>query len=157
MIEAFRVTDYTLAIGPMKETWEMFAEDGAELMVPDIVNEYWIGIRDNDCYAGVIRAVQVTSVMFEFHICIRKQYRNVVAYAKKAIEWFINNVPVAMKAVCNIPEFKRGAIKVAKKLGFKMQGFNSGAYLKNGKLHGLVNLGIDREAMEDICQQQFQH
>jgi len=155
MIEAFRVTDYTLAIGPMKETWEMFAEDGAELKIPDIVNEYWIGIRDNDQYAGVVRFAQVTAVMFECHICIRKQYRNVVAYAKKALEWIVNNVPEAMRLVCNVPEFKRGAIKVAKELGFKMQGFNSGAYLKNGKLHGLVNLGIDRETMEGICRQQF--
>ena len=157
VIEAFRITDYTMAIQPMRERWSDFAEDGAELRIPDIVNEYWIGILDSGKYVGFVRLAQMNSVVMDCHICIMHKTGNPVNYALKAMEWIIDHTPNVQKLVCHVPEFKKGAIKLAKRAGFSMQGFSSDSYLKGGKLHGLVQLGINRKAMEDICHQQSQH
>jgi hypothetical protein len=39
-------------------------------------------------------------------------------------------------------------------MGFSHQGINTDSFQKRGALHALVQLGITRKQMEDLCQQQ---
>ena len=132
-------------------------EDGAELLsVPDLVNENWICMLVDSEYAGFFRFIEITSVMQECHICVRKPFRE---YAREAgIQCYKmllkSNI---QKLSTNIPSFNKKAIAYAASLGFVRQGENTNSYMKNGKLCSMIQMGIERRAMEELCQQQYQH
>jgi RimJ/RimL family protein N-acetyltransferase len=141
----------------MQECWEEMSEDGAELLsVPDLVNENWICMLVDSKYAGFFRFVEITSVMQECHICVLKPFRE---YAREAgIQCYKmllkSNI---QKLSTNIPSFNKKAIAYAASLGFVRQGENTNSYMKNGKLCSMIQMGIERRAMEELCQQQYQH
>jgi len=154
MIECFRLTDYSIAMATMKECWEEMCEDDAVLTVPDLINEYWIGVNKDKVYAGFIRVAQVTSVLYECHVCVLKKFRRyLVEIGVKVYEWILGNI-VIEKLVSNIPEFNKGALSWSKKMGFTFQGSNSNAYKRGGKLYPMIQLGITREKMEQLCHPQ---
>jgi len=139
----------------MKECWQEMCEDDSQIKVPDLINEYWIGILKDDVYVGFFRIAQITSVLFECHVCILQEYRrNIVEYAAKGYEWILEYLPV-QKLIVNIPEFNKNAIAYSKKIGFIEQGFNSDSYMRNGELCGMIQLGITKRDMEVMtCHQQ---
>jgi len=156
-VEITRLTDYSLALLIMQECWDEMAEDGAELLsVPDLVNENWVCMLVDGKYAGFFRFVEITSVMQECHICVLKPFRK---YAREAgIKCYEMLLSGGIKKLStNIPSFNKKAIAYASSLGFIRQGENSNSYVKNGKLCSMIQMGIERRAMEELCQQQFQH
>lgn len=138
----------------MEKCWQEMCEDDSQVKVPDLINEYWLGILKDGVYVGFFRIAQITSVLFDCHVCILKEHRrNVVEYAKKAYRWILEYLP-AQKLMVSIPEFNKKAIAYSKKIGFIEQGFNSDSYIRNGELCGMIQLGITRRDMEVICQEQ---
>lgn len=130
-------------------------EDDSQMREPDLVNECWLGILKDGEYAGFFRIAQITSVLFECHVCILKEHRGESdKYAYKAYEWILENLE-AEKLILSIPEFNKAAITYAKKIGFVNQGYNCNSYKREGKLCAMLNLGITKKEMGDmICRQQ---
>lgn len=156
VIECHRITDYALAGSTIAEYFDECSEDDTPYRVPDILNEFWIGIYENDKYAGLVRVVPVTSVLYECHICILRGFRRVREYSVCAFGWMLQNLPNLRRLNCNFPEFKRGVKKLVEAIGFTVQGYSPESFFKGGKLHTMVQYGISRYAMEDICHRQSQ-
>jgi hypothetical protein len=152
VIECRRLTDYALAVHSIHKHWPHISEDGATFRIPDLLNEFWIGVFDGDNYRGCFRLGAITSVLYEVHICLDRG--PILDHCHAFFRWCLDNTDLR-KMVCNIPEFKRGAISTALAMGFAQQGINTDSFLKRGELHALIQLGITRNQMEVICQQQF--
>jgi len=156
-IKIVRLTDYSIALGTMRACWDSMAEDGAEItFVPDLIGENWMSVIVDNKYAGFFRFVNITSVMQECHVCILEPYRRYIRHA--GIECYkILLEGGIQKLSANIPSFNKKAISYAKKMGFTKQGENSKSYMKNKKLYSLVQMGIERKEMEELCHQPYQH
>lgn len=63
--------------------------------------------------------------------------------ARIAIQWVWANTKT-QRMFTLVPEFNRVALKFAEASGFKVFGDQPGAYLKNGKLHSIVYLGLSK-------------
>lgn len=155
VIECHRLTDYAVAGATISEYFDDCSEDSTVFRVPDILNEYWIGIYHDGIYAGLVRVVPVTSVLFECHICILKGFRKIREYSVQAFAWMLTNITDLRHLNCNVPEFKRGVIKLVQSIGFTFQGCSPKSFMKGNVLHNLVQYGISRDAMEGIvCHRQ---
>jgi RimJ/RimL family protein N-acetyltransferase len=150
MIECFRITDYTLVAYPLRACWEDIAEDGQEFKMPDVINNFYIGILEDGNYVGYVKVQPMTTVMSELHIVINKGFRNIKKYAQESIRYGLEQIPECMKVVVNVAETKRGVIHLVESLGFRHQGYSSDSYMMNGKLVGQVQLGITRNEMERL-------
>jgi hypothetical protein len=150
MIECFRITDYTLVAIPLRICWDSIAEDGQEFRMPDVINNFYIGIIEDGKYVGYVKVQPLTTVMSELHIVINKGFRNIKKYAVASINFGLEQIPTCMKVVINVAETKRGVIHLVESLGFRHQGYNSDSYMMNGKLVGQVQLGITRNEMERL-------
>jgi len=155
-VEITRLTDYSVALMIMKQCWDEMAEDEAELVsVPDIVNENWVCVLvDGEC-AGSFRFVQITSVMQECHICMLKHFRKYAHEAGILCYKMLLSGDIE-KLSTNIPSFNKKAIAYAASMGFVRQGENTNSYMKNGKLCSMIQMGIERRAMEELCHKQYQ-
>jgi hypothetical protein len=151
LIHCERITDFALALKSLQDHWPDISEDNTQLRIPDVVNEFWVGVWDDGKYKGCFRLGAVTSVLYEVHICIGRG--QILAYCHAFFRWCLDNTDLR-KMVCNVPEFKKGAISTALRMGFSRQGINTDSFQKRGALHALVQLGITRKQMEDLCQQQ---
>lgn len=154
MIECFRMTDYAQATATLSEYFDECSEDSTQFRIPDIVSEYWIAIYEAGKYAGLVRIVPVTSVLFDCHICILKGFRRIREYCIKAFAWVLDNIPHLRHLNCNVPEFKRGVCKLVQSIGFTWQGSSPDSFMKDKTLHNLVQYGIGKDAMEVICHRQ---
>lgn len=149
-----RLWDHRLVVHTINELWDEIAEDNAPPYIPDIVNEYYIGIFDDGTYIGMYRFHQINSVLWEGHAFILKEQREHAIGSGNAIQqWIIDNLTGARKVIANVPECFPNVIGFLKKLGFKEQGYNSQSYSKNG-IVGMYQLGMTVEEMK--CQQQQQ-
>lgn len=153
MINCYRITDYQVALDLLREQWDLVSEDSSQIKVPDIVNEFWIGVSQNEECAGFFRVGAITTVCYECHVCIRKGFRRIVDYCLHAFQWCLDHIPDLQKLICNVPAFKKGVCSLAILVGFEKQGENSAAFMKNGSLHTMIQFGITRSKMEDACRQ----
>jgi hypothetical protein len=138
VIECHRITDYALAGSTISEYFDDCSEDSTAFHIPDILNEFWIGVYEDGKYAGLVRVVAVTSVLYECHICILKGFRRVREYSVCAFGWMLRNIPNLAHLNCNFPEFKRGVKKLAEAIGFTVQGYSPNSFMKGNRLHNLV-------------------
>lgn len=152
MSECFRLTDWSAAANVLSQCWDEHAEDGASLSPPNVINEYWLGFLEKDSLAGIVRVYAVTSVLYEVHICILKEFRDKsIEYALSAYSWMLEHLPNLNKLVGNIPECNQRAIQFTKKIGMKEQGINSDSWVKNNEVYSMIQLGITRKEMEGLC------
>jgi RimJ/RimL family protein N-acetyltransferase len=149
-ISVTRLTDYQVAIATMEECWDEMCEDGATMPVPDLINEYWMSVVVDGKYAGFFRFAQITSIMYECHVCLLKGFRkHAKQIAVQTYKWLLSlNIE---KLSANIPSFNSGALRYARIMGFKKQGENSNSFKKDGVLYSMIQLGITRKDMEDLC------
>ncbi len=68
-----------------------------------------------------------------------------------ALKYFDKNIPPKKtKIMAYIPVYEKKLIKSAKKLGFKKEGFEKRIWLKEGKLHNRMILGIERTKIKEL-------
>jgi RimJ/RimL family protein N-acetyltransferase len=148
LIHCERLTDYALAVSSLRKHWDAVSEDGGAFGVPDILNQAWVGIWEDQKYRGCVCFISITSVLYEIHLCLNRG--PIVDFVRASLRWALDNTDF-QKIVCNIPEFKRGAISTAVRCGFTHQGINTDSFRKHGALHALVQLGITRKQVEETC------
>lgn len=139
--------------------WSDISEDGATVNIPDVSRDLYLGIWDGPTIVGMYKFNQLTSICWEVHTCIFKQYRKLAPSTVSFVYgWLLNNIANLQKIVSRIPETQRHVLQFALKAGLKKEGFNRNSYLKNGKIIGQHLVGITREEMitrlkgESLCQ-----
>ncbi len=87
-----------------------------------------------------------TQVCWQVHTCVLP-----AAYgprARAAVEalagWLWVNAPVCQRVVTDVPQYNRLAFRYALLAGMKEYGLNPKSYMKDGKLHDVILLGISR-------------
>lgn len=129
--------------------WDSISEDGSIGFSPDMIGEYWITIVANDKLIGCFRFHQHTSVCWESHAHILKQYRK--KYSKIAgiegLKWVVDNIPNLKTLYSKVPSKYTNVVKYLNYLGFSNCGKLRNSFTKNGKLFDLLYMSI---AIEDM-------
>jgi RimJ/RimL family protein N-acetyltransferase len=114
------------------EAWYVIARDGEETL------GLWALFPDN-------------RICWKVHTCLLpKAYGERAKIAvREAIAWVWANTP-CLRVVTDVPEYNRLALKFALDAGLTQFGLNPKAYMKDGKLHDVIMLGISKPGVE-LC------
>lgn len=95
---------------------------------------------------GVTSFAPKSSIVYNAHFQVIPEYRksHAIDFAKECIRWLWDNTK-AKKIVAEIPEFHQNVIHFGHKVGFVVEGINSKSFLKDGKLHNQIYLGLEYE------------
>lgn len=128
-----------------KDTWYQTADDAIypyrELYFPRMDgNEFFVRIDD----FGVLSFDPHNSILYECHVYLLPSARGKsVAICKEVMAWIFKETP-AERIFVNVPRCNELALRLAKKTGLKECGINPNSFMKNGKLHDVVMLGISK-------------
>ena len=131
-------------------------DDNSPAVLSPTLNEltWYVAVRgDRDELLGLWLLVPQNSICWEVHTCLPKaaHYRDI---GRQALEWLWANAPKVQRVVTAVPENNRAARIFAKRAGLIEYGCNPASFLKDGKLHDQILLGISRpgQMKEFLCQ-----
>ena len=141
-MKAERIYDVQVCMAVMASMWKEISEDDAPEFIPDVINEYWIGIYAEGL-AGIYRIHQITSVCYQIHAFMidRTQKESGVIILK----WCVDNIEDMQKLIAEIPVIYPNVYGFTKNQGFRDEGINRHSFTKNGKIHDQHRLGITRD------------
>jgi hypothetical protein len=159
-IQFERTRDYDLIKSIMinPRIWPWISDDATPLPADfrPIESEavYYILVHAQDRLLGMWMFVPQNAICWEVHTCILPGHGfDTVRYAAHAMaRWIWQNTP-CQRLITSIPRYNRSAYSLAVDAGMQEWGVNEAAYLKNGRLHDLVMLGMSKP-MEEVCQPQ---
>lgn len=113
--------------------WPIVASDGPELL-------------------GLFLFEPRNAVEWTVHTCLlpnawgrkRDGGGRALAAAKGVIQWIWQNT-TCRRITTHVPEYNRLALRFAKQAGLIEYGFNPKSWVKHGRLHGQIELGISKE------------
>lgn len=149
-LHAYRTLDVGLCMWVCNEIWDEISEDGAPPYTPDVVNEFWVALRDGDAIAGMYRIHQLTSVSFQIHAFMLDRTRK--ESGRVILAWCLEHIPQMQKMIAEIPVIYPNVYHFTKKNGFKDEGINRHSFTKNGKIHDTHRLGMTRQEIEEWLQ-----
>ena len=138
--------------------WRTVAEDGQdpESYQPDLEKGCWLLIQGNRGTVALYNFRAENSVTVEAHthtvLSARREYRHAGAYA--ALRWLYDNAPFYKKMNIQIPVIHKNVRRFAREVGFKDEGINRASYLKNGAVHDQWRLGLTREEIKGVLDEQ---
>lgn len=100
---------------------------------------------------GVIIFVHQNAIMLSVHICILPEWWGYAKEAAISALWWVFQNTDYTKVAGAIPEYNRQARRLGLTVGFKDEGRQKEAFLKDGKEWDLILMGIKKEA---ICPRQ---
>ena len=113
---------------------------------------WYVLVSDGEELLGVFTFIPQNAVCWEVHTCLLPN-----AWGERAkdagrgvIQWIWDNTP-CLRIVTNVPRYNRLALGFALQSGLKQFGNNSRSYMKKGKLHDQILLGISRASENKIC------
>ena len=132
------------------DLWETVHEDNPPTFKPDVINEAWVLITDNNDPIGCYNLHQLNNITWQIHAFILPEYR---IHAKESgriiLKWCLDNLDFK-KIQANIPVLYPNVYHFTLHQGFKDEGLNRKSYMKDNKLHDQHCLGITREEVEGI-------
>lgn len=146
-----RTFDFSIAyaIANDPQVFSEFTEDGAQEYMPDVVNKSWIVMyTEKEEIAGAYLVAQTQNRVIEIHAFMLPDYRKMYGRlsGKLILEWCVKNADWD-KIVTSIPSTRKSVFHFTKALGFKEEGYNRLSFQKNGKLHGVYQLGATRNEL----------
>lgn len=148
-MKAYRTLDYALAIDIFNRMFDEVSEDDIESYVPDVVNEYWVALAEEETIIGLYRLHQLNAITYQIHALILSEHRE--RHAKESgriiLQWCLDNLDFH-KLVAEIPELYRNVYHFTKGQGFQDEGINRESFRKNGKIHNAYRLGMTRKEVE---------
>lgn len=124
---------------------DLLFEDGQDRSsyTPNKRDIWLLGYNELNEIVGFVRFEARTSICVMIHGATHKKHR--VKYARALVQaalcWLKENTTY-MKVVSSTPMNLKPTINFMTKIGFSFEGVNSYAWLKNGKLYDMVNLGL---------------
>lgn len=96
--------------------------------------------------AGVFIFHPWNGVTYEVHSCVLPQWRgrNAANAALYAALWIFGNTD-ARKIVTLVPAYNRRAYALAWRAGMRAEGVNKKSFLKDGKLHDAILMGLQKD------------
>lgn len=150
IVERIYDADLIKDICTRPEIWETISEDDydpADFHVD--LNECWLMVGDDVEVMGLYNLHPINGITLQIHPMILKEFRGKAAYesGKLALKWVVENTAYE-KVFCYIPTIYRNVILFAMRCGMVKEGINRRSWLKNGKIHDMVLLGITRQEIE---------
>lgn len=143
-MRAERCLDYGVAIQVCTQVFDEISEDGITEILPDVVNEFWVGIH-TDQLIGMYRLHQLNLVTYQLHALILPEHRSLAKETRSVIfSWCLANLKFN-KLVAEIPAKYQNVYHFAKGMGFIDEGINRASFQKDGKIWDTYRLGITRE------------
>ena len=106
-------------------------------------------VEDNP--VGAVLGHMRNGVTCEVHICVLPDYwSDSTLFAGDAVQWLFDNTGI-LKLVANIQANNMFAFKLARKVGFSLEGISRLSFLKNGILLDQYMFGLSKE---DVCHKQ---
>lgn len=105
----------------------------------------YVGSWVDDAYAGVFILHAHNSVMAEVHTCLLPDvWGKSVKISRGLVEW-VFSATQTQRLITSVPGYNRLALRLAKSAGMQQYGVNPASFMKSGKLHDLVMLGVSKE------------
>lgn len=126
---------------PKAEDWEPIKDE----------NAWYVVVGDGEEMLGLWALFPENRICWKVHTCLLpKAYgeRAKVA-AGEGSAWVWANTP-CLRLITDVPIFNRLALKFALYAGFTQFGVNPKSYMKYGKLHDVIMLGISKPGL-DLC------
>jgi RimJ/RimL family protein N-acetyltransferase len=114
---------------------------------------WYVSVLDDGGVIGLFVFSPQNTVCWEVHTCLLPTAwgGRATEAARGVIEWIWANTP-CRRIVTTVPANNRLALHLAERAGLEQFGVNAESWLKKGKLHGQILLGISREKTQQ-CQQ----
>jgi hypothetical protein len=146
-----RSRDYALLmrIATEPKIYRLTSDDCSPLpqawRIPEREDCIYLLARSGDEILGFAAFFPVNGITVDTHLCFLKN-----AYGPKAFASFIKmlgwmwGATKTQRIIGAIPEYNRAAISFSRRAGFLEYGVNPKSWMKDGKLHSLICLGISR-------------
>ena len=145
-----RIYDVALALSIFNTCWDEVSADDVDAYNPDVVGEYWIGLKADGAWLGCYRFHQLTTTTWEGHTHMipecRKDYSTACVRPIKL--WMLENLEGMEKLNVTIPELYENVINFCKSIGFVYEGADRLSFKKNGVLHNQIKMGMTRQEIE---------
>ena len=106
---------------------------------------WYVIARDGEDVLGLWALFPDSRICWKVHTCLLpKSYGERARVAVRGFSaWVWANTP-CLRVITDVPDYNRLAMNFALEAGLTEFGVNRKAYMKNGKLHDLVMLGISK-------------
>ena len=141
MIERTEDVDFIRSVITHPRIWPWVSEDGQqpedyEPLIHPLVHY----LRSGD--DGVVEFRAMGVAIYQGHVAMLPGVRS-DDFARAAVQWMWDNTS-AQKLYCQVPARNRHAVAYVRRAGFAPEGRLTDAYLKNGKLHDLIVMGVSK-------------
>lgn len=133
--------------------WDTIAEDGEQsgLFEVDLEKNCFLAIKNNDMCIGIYILHPFNGCTLEIHANLLPIYRKEFATesGEKMLDWFRDEGPEKYeKLIAKIPVIYPHVYHFTMNRGFKDEGRLVNAYRKNGELHDIHILGLERNSLK---------
>lgn len=133
--------------------WDTIAEDGqdAGLFEVDLNQNCFLAVAHEGICIGIYVLHAFNGCTLKIHANILPEYRKHFATesGEKVLEWFRDDAPEKYeKLVAMIPVIYPNVYHFTKNRGFDDEGRLVNAYRKNGELHDIHILGLERKSLK---------
>lgn len=152
-LKVFRITDYAMVLRILLDPVisDNIYEDGASLSVPDVVNEYWLGIEKDGEVIGCYRLTSFTGAACIVHAFIlpkfRKNYSVQAAY--EATQWAFDNIRNLNTIIAHVPVVHRNVIWYIESLNWEKIGVIKESFRRDGALVDQALYQITKEKFKE--------
>jgi RimJ/RimL family protein N-acetyltransferase len=111
---------------------------------PPMEGVIYVGAWDSD-YLGLFCLWPQNSVTVECHLCLLPKARGPKALeaVQRLVQWVWENTGF-LRITGSVPSFNRKVLALAKRAGFEEFGRNSQSFLRWGKLHDQILMGVSK-------------
>lgn len=157
-IEIFRITDFAIPLKIINHPVirEKAFEDGAQNIIPDVINEYWLGVRIDNKIIGCYRLHYMSSCTLQLHAFILPEFRK--AYSGKAgralAKYIISKFENITCLVIFVPEGNDNIITHAVKFGFKRIGVVENSFKYKDQIVNQAIFQLTTKQLKEVLWQQ---
>ncbi len=161
MIEVTRTYDAELIKSILfdPDLWDAIAEDGQKKdeFEPVVNDECWLLMTHDETVIALYNYHTKNAITVEIHAHVLPGHRKKFSKAtgEAALRWLIVTNPQYQKVVAQIPHIYQNVLDFACSFGFMIEGINRLSYLKNGEIVDQWMLGITREEIEAVLNEQI--
>lgn len=136
-----------------KRIWDSIAEDGQEagLFEVDLNKNMFLAVNSGDVCIGIYILHVFNGCTLQIHANLLPEYRKAFATesGEKMLDWFRDNGPKQYeKLIAYIPEIYPHVYHFTMNRGFNDEGRLTKAHRKNGELHDIHILGLERKSLK---------
>jgi RimJ/RimL family protein N-acetyltransferase len=126
-------------------TSDDFSSSPAQYFIPEDERLIYLVAKDGDQVLGFCAFVPVNGVTYDTHVCfLRCAYGENARLAFAAMLAWMWARTRAERIVGAVPDYNPLAVRFAERAGFEHYGRNPRSWMKGGRLHDQILLGISR-------------